>query len=214
MLLKSLGVNQVLVAINKLDTTTPTPFSRARFDDIVQQIGAFLVKECSFKPHLVRFVPVSAFYGHNVSSSPVAKSGVEACPLVEWGVSSFAELSSSQPDQTVVGRENSGGSSGHESSQMGSSRNCSSRGSSGSLVDAIDAFRVPPRATAKPLRALVADAQPGPRGTVIVSAQVCQGTLDQGQPLLLMPWGDRAVAAKLHDGDSGGECFVESSISE
>ena len=167
MLLKSLGVNQVLVAINKLDATTPTPFSRARFDDIVQQIGDFLVKECSFKPHLVRFVPVSAFHGHNVSSSPVAKSGVEACPLVDWGVSSFAELSLSPPDQNVVAPANSGGSL--ESSQVSSSGSCS-RSSSGSLVDAIDAFRAPPRATAKPLRALVADAQPGPRGTVIVSA--------------------------------------------
>jgi len=80
MLLKSLGVTQVLVAINKLDATTP-PFSRARFDEIARKLQEYLVNVCRFKASKVRVLPVAAFSGDNVAvceaSSPLNKWSCE-----------------------------------------------------------------------------------------------------------------------------------------
>jgi len=80
MLLKSLGVNQLLVAVNKMDATTP-PYSRSRYDFIVSVLGSFLVDECKFKKDKVRFVPVSAFIGENVTKVPGAESPMSLLDL-------------------------------------------------------------------------------------------------------------------------------------
>jgi len=62
---RGLGVNQLVVAINKLDAAEP-PWSKDRFDHIKSTILPFLLAN-NFKPKQVRFVPVSGLTGVNVA---------------------------------------------------------------------------------------------------------------------------------------------------
>ncbi|KAG5898030.1 hypothetical protein JTB14_001742 [Gonioctena quinquepunctata] len=66
LLVRSLGVSQLVVAINKLDTVL---WSRERFDEIVQKLKAFL-KQAGFKDTDVTFVPCSGLTGQNLISKP------------------------------------------------------------------------------------------------------------------------------------------------
>jgi len=61
-LVKSLGVSQLIVAINKMDMIS---WSQSRFDHICQVLLPFL-KQIGFKKDHVFFVPVSGFKGDNI----------------------------------------------------------------------------------------------------------------------------------------------------
>jgi translation elongation factor EF-1alpha len=58
-----------------MDATEP-PYSKPRYDFIVERLLDFLVNECRFKKEKVRFVPVSAFIGENVTKPPLPTSGM------------------------------------------------------------------------------------------------------------------------------------------
>jgi translation elongation factor EF-1alpha len=58
-----------------MDATEP-PYSKLRYDFIVERLLDFLVNECRFKKEKVRFVPVSAFIGENVTKPPLPTSGM------------------------------------------------------------------------------------------------------------------------------------------
>lgn len=75
-LLKALGVNQVLVAVNKMDMAQPS-WSKERFDAVSQLVLALLM-ELQFAPRAVRFVPVSGLAGENLVSLS------DSCPLKTW----------------------------------------------------------------------------------------------------------------------------------
>lgn len=62
MLVRSLGVSQIAVAVNKLDTVN---WAKDRFDDIVSKLKPFL-KQVGFKEADVTFVPCSGFTGDNL----------------------------------------------------------------------------------------------------------------------------------------------------
>jgi len=78
-LLKALGVRQVLVAVNKMDSKPGSGdgWSQARYEHIVEQVGA-LLSEVHFGPSAVRFVPVSGLTGENLVSLS------EGCALRRW----------------------------------------------------------------------------------------------------------------------------------
>jgi elongation factor 1-alpha len=59
---RTLGINQLIVAINKMDAVD---YSEARFKEVVEQVSGIL-KMIGFKPAEIPFVPTSAFYGDNV----------------------------------------------------------------------------------------------------------------------------------------------------
>ncbi|KAG0276328.1 HBS1-like protein, partial [Linnemannia gamsii] len=63
LLARSLGVQQLVVAINKLDVVG---WSEARFLEIVAKLEQFLVKDASFKKSSLIFVPCSGFTGENL----------------------------------------------------------------------------------------------------------------------------------------------------
>ncbi|KAG0200265.1 HBS1-like protein [Mortierella sp. GBA30] len=63
LLARSLGVQQLVVAINKLDVVG---WSEARFVEIVQKLEQFLVKDASFKKSNLVFIPCSGFTGENL----------------------------------------------------------------------------------------------------------------------------------------------------
>ncbi|KAF6141528.1 hypothetical protein GIB67_012196 [Kingdonia uniflora] len=61
-LIRSFGVDQVIVAINKMDVVG---YSKDRFDSIVLQLGTFL-RSCGFKDTLLSWVPLSAMENQNL----------------------------------------------------------------------------------------------------------------------------------------------------
>ncbi|TEB35390.1 EF Tu GTP binding domain-containing protein [Coprinellus micaceus] len=76
LLVRSLGVSQVIVAVNKLDAVN---WSKARYDEIKEQIKPFLVQS-GFHPSKTSFIPVGAMQGVNL----IAIDMPEAGDLRQW----------------------------------------------------------------------------------------------------------------------------------
>ncbi|XP_031356184.1 HBS1-like protein isoform X2 [Photinus pyralis] len=74
LLVRSLGVGQLAVAINKLDTVM---WSQERFNEIVQKLKVFL-KHAGFKESDVAFVPCSGLTGQNLIRKPTESE------LLQW----------------------------------------------------------------------------------------------------------------------------------
>jgi elongation factor 1-alpha len=60
----TLGVKQLIVAVNKMDSTTP-PYSEARFNEIEKNVSVF-IKKVGYNPNTVPFVPISGWIGDNM----------------------------------------------------------------------------------------------------------------------------------------------------
>merc|ERR1712070_1181170 len=58
----TLGVKQLIVAINKMDTTK---WSEDRFNEIIKETSSF-IKKVGYNPKTVPFVPISGFNGDNM----------------------------------------------------------------------------------------------------------------------------------------------------
>lgn len=73
-ILKSMGINQLLVAVNKMDSTMP-PWSESRFTYIQAEVTKLLL-ELNFTRKAIRFVPLSGLTGENILgvSGPVAEA--------------------------------------------------------------------------------------------------------------------------------------------
>lgn len=77
-LLHSLGVSQLLVAVNKMDSTMPTPWSYDRYQYIESVMRALLQEDIGFDAAHLKFLPVSGLQAENiVALSP-------ECPLRSW----------------------------------------------------------------------------------------------------------------------------------
>ncbi|KAK8182412.1 P-loop containing nucleoside triphosphate hydrolase protein [Phyllosticta citribraziliensis] len=68
LLARSIGVQQLIIAVNKMDAAS---WSKERFDEISQQMAAFLTS-AGFQPQNVTFVPCAGLTGQNVAH-PVSK---------------------------------------------------------------------------------------------------------------------------------------------
>ncbi|XP_041461788.1 elongation factor 1-alpha [Lytechinus variegatus] len=60
----TLGVKQLIVAVNKMDSTEP-PFSEARFTEIVKEVSTY-TKKVGYNPKAIAFVPISGWHGDNM----------------------------------------------------------------------------------------------------------------------------------------------------
>lgn len=60
----TLGVKQLIVCCNKMDSTAP-PFSKERFEEIKKEVSNY-IKTVGFNPKGVAFVPISGFNGDNM----------------------------------------------------------------------------------------------------------------------------------------------------
>merc|ERR1711881_766465 len=60
----TLGVKQLIVAVNKMDSTEP-PYSEARFEEIKKEVSGF-IKKVGYNPVAVPFVPISGWHGDNM----------------------------------------------------------------------------------------------------------------------------------------------------
>ncbi|KAF2728416.1 hypothetical protein EJ04DRAFT_449376 [Polyplosphaeria fusca] len=63
LLVRSLGVQRLIVAINKMDTVS---WSQSRFEEITNQMTAFLTT-ASFSPKTITFIPCAGLTGENVA---------------------------------------------------------------------------------------------------------------------------------------------------
>jgi len=60
----TLGVKQMIVGVNKMDSTEP-PYSESRFNEITKEVSAYL-KKIGYNPKSVAFVPISGWHGDNM----------------------------------------------------------------------------------------------------------------------------------------------------
>jgi len=66
-LARTLGVEQVIVAMNKMDATTP-PYDEKRFGEVKEQVENIL-KSVGYKVEDIPFIPVSAYKGDNATKA-------------------------------------------------------------------------------------------------------------------------------------------------
>jgi elongation factor 1-alpha len=60
----TLGVKQLIIGVNKMDSTEP-PYSEARFKEISKEVEAY-IKKIGYNPKGVPFVPISGWHGDNM----------------------------------------------------------------------------------------------------------------------------------------------------
>merc|ERR1712240_856890 len=60
----TLGVKQLIVAVNKMDSTEPK-YSEQRFNEIKKEVQAY-VKKVGYNPATVPILPISGFHGDNM----------------------------------------------------------------------------------------------------------------------------------------------------
>ena len=63
----TLGVKQMIVATNKMDTTTP-PYNKDRYEEIKGEVSNYL-KKVGYKPANIPFIPISGWVGDNMVES-------------------------------------------------------------------------------------------------------------------------------------------------
>lgn len=95
LLVRSIGVQRIIVAVNKLDTVD---WSRERYEEIQQQMTQFLT-QAGFAPKNVSFVPCSGLTGGNIVTKPkislvpwysgptlVEELGMDPVSIEYWGL--------------------------------------------------------------------------------------------------------------------------------
>lgn len=80
-LIRSFGVDQIIVSVNKMDAVQ---YSKDRFDTIKLQLGTFL-RSCNFRDSSVSWVPMSAMENQNLV-------GPASDARFSWSVSLFIYL--------------------------------------------------------------------------------------------------------------------------
>lgn len=62
----TLGVKQMIVGVNKIDSAEP-PYSEARYNEIKKEVSGY-IKKVGYNPDSVAFVPISGWVGDNMVS--------------------------------------------------------------------------------------------------------------------------------------------------
>ncbi|XP_072639539.1 putative elongation factor 1-alpha-like 3 [Canis lupus baileyi] len=60
----TVGVKQLIVGVNKMDSTEP-PSSQKRYEEIIKEVGTY-IKKIGYNPNTVAFVPISGWNGDNM----------------------------------------------------------------------------------------------------------------------------------------------------
>lgn len=89
LLAQTLGVKQLIVACNKMDSTEP-PFSESRFNEVTTEVSNY-IKKIGYNPKSVAFVPISGFNGDNM---------LEPSPNMAW----FKGWTVERKDGTTAGK--------------------------------------------------------------------------------------------------------------
>lgn len=62
---RTLGINQLIIAINKMDLVN---YDEAKFNALKDEVGA-LIKTVAYDPSKIHFIPISAFEGDNITKA-------------------------------------------------------------------------------------------------------------------------------------------------
>jgi elongation factor 1-alpha len=65
-LARTLGVKQMIIAINQMDATTP-PYDKKRYEEVKADVEK-LAKSVGYKDEQLQYVPISAFIGDNIKA--------------------------------------------------------------------------------------------------------------------------------------------------
>ncbi|KAL1766406.1 elongation factor 1-alpha 1 [Sigmodon hispidus] len=60
----TLGMKQLIVSVNKMDSTEP-PYSLKRYKEIIKEVSTF-IKKIGYNPYIVALVPISGWNGDNM----------------------------------------------------------------------------------------------------------------------------------------------------
>jgi len=81
LLAKTLGVTQMIVGVNKMDSDS-TNYSQERYNEIVKEVKGYL-KKIGFKPDQVPFIPISGWVGDNMTEKSTNMPWYKGPTLVE-----------------------------------------------------------------------------------------------------------------------------------
>ena len=80
-LARTLGVNQLIVAINKMDATKP-PYDENRFNEVKEQVIK-LLKSVGYRDDMYKIIPISAFKGDNIMKKSENMSWFNGMTLID-----------------------------------------------------------------------------------------------------------------------------------
>ncbi|XP_060081128.1 HBS1-like protein isoform X1 [Ylistrum balloti] len=153
LLARSLGVSQLIVAVNKMDTVK---WAQDRYDEVTKKLGSFL-KTAGYRDSDISFIPCSGLSGENLAKS------VSEPELSSWY-----------------------------------------RGST--LVEQIDKFKTVTRQLDKPLRLTVGDVFKGMGAGFSVTGRVGAGSVQTGDKVQIMPYGETATVKGIMLGELSAMC--------
>jgi elongation factor 1-alpha len=78
-LARTLGISQLIVAINKMDLVK---YDEAKFNALKDDVSA-LIRTVAYKPKEINFIPISAFEGDNITKASENTKGYKGPSLVE-----------------------------------------------------------------------------------------------------------------------------------
>lgn len=163
-LVRSLGVSELVVAVNKMDSVG---WARDRFDAVREQLLPFL-RQTGFKDKNVRFVPCSGFSGDNLIAPPAAPAAAWIRESESASAASAGAVASASSDADAAAVP--------------------------TLVSCIDSFAPPERLLDRPLRMSVADVYRSQAlGACTVGGKIECGSVMPGERVLLLPMGETAV---------------------
>merc|ERR1712087_686101 len=155
----TLGVKQLIVAVNKMDSTTGTPYSEARFLEIHKEVQGY-VKKIGYNPKEVIFIPISGWHGDNMLEKSEKMTWWTGGYGDKKGEKGWLKTTKAKGDQTGF-----------------------------TLIDALDSILEPTRPTDKPLRLPLQDVYKiGGIGTVPVG-RVETGITKPGMLVRFAPTG-------------------------
>jgi len=79
LLTSTLGVKQLIVAVNKMDTVN---YSKKRFEEIKREVSTY-IKKVGYNPNKVPFVPISGWLGENLKEKSTKMPWWKGPALVE-----------------------------------------------------------------------------------------------------------------------------------
>ncbi len=82
LLAKTMGINQFIIAVNKMDATQP-PWSKERYEQIREVLSKFIKTWLQMDPSKIPFIPVSAWTGDNLIERSINMPWYDGPTLVE-----------------------------------------------------------------------------------------------------------------------------------
>jgi peptide chain release factor subunit 3 len=70
LLVKTQGIKRLIIAVNKMDDTN---WDINRYNEILEKMKPWLLKQVGFKKEQLHFIPLSGFSGVNVKDSDISK---------------------------------------------------------------------------------------------------------------------------------------------